>query len=115
MALPLGSMIYKHESQTNEDDDMNLQQIPVYKKMWADNMIHMNYINTTCIIYKTSDCEKDIWLIWFAHARQRFQANQQNLTIPAATDIRNESGVSIIYRYCSGKNLGGTEYIDLRI
>ena len=33
MALPLGSMIYKHDSEANEDEDMNLQKIPVYKKM----------------------------------------------------------------------------------
>ena len=33
MALPLGSMIYKHDSEANEDEDMNLQKIQVYKKM----------------------------------------------------------------------------------
>ena len=32
-ALPLGSMRYKHDSEDNEDEDMNLQKIPVYKKM----------------------------------------------------------------------------------
>ena len=33
MTLPLGSKIYKHDSEANEDEDMNLQEIPVYKKM----------------------------------------------------------------------------------
>ena len=33
MALPLGSMIYKQDSEANEDEDMNVQQIPVYMKM----------------------------------------------------------------------------------
>ena len=33
MALPLGSMIYKHNSEANEDDNMHLRKIPVYKKM----------------------------------------------------------------------------------
>ena len=33
MALPLGSMIYKHDSEANEDEDMKSQKIPVYKKM----------------------------------------------------------------------------------
>ena len=33
MALPLGSMINKHDSEANEDEDMNLQKIAVYKKM----------------------------------------------------------------------------------
>ena len=33
MALPLESMIYKHDSEANEDEDMNLQKVPVYKKM----------------------------------------------------------------------------------
>ena len=32
-ALPLGSMCYKHDSEDNEDEDTNLQKIPVYKKM----------------------------------------------------------------------------------
>ena len=32
-ALPLGSMISKHNSKANEDKDMNLQKIAVYKKM----------------------------------------------------------------------------------
>ena len=32
-ALPLGSMRYKHDSEDNEDEDMNLQKIAVYKKM----------------------------------------------------------------------------------
>ena len=32
-ALPLGSMRYKHDSEDNEDEDMNLQKIPVYKKV----------------------------------------------------------------------------------
>ena len=32
-ALPLGSMRYKHDSENNEDEDTNLQKIPVYKKM----------------------------------------------------------------------------------
>ena len=32
-ALPLGSMRYKHDSEDNEDEDTNLQKIPVYKKM----------------------------------------------------------------------------------
>ena len=32
-ALPLVSMISKHDSEANEDEDMNLQKIPVYKKM----------------------------------------------------------------------------------
>ena len=58
MALPLGSMIYKHDTHTNEDEDMNLQRIPLYKKMWADNMIHMNRNNSSCNIYKKSHCEK---------------------------------------------------------
>ena len=31
-ALPLGSMRYKHDSEDNEDEDTNLQKIPVYKK-----------------------------------------------------------------------------------
>ena len=31
--LPLGSMRYKHDSGDNEDEDTNLQKIPVYKKM----------------------------------------------------------------------------------
>ena len=29
MALPLVSMIYKHDSEANENDNMNLQKIPV--------------------------------------------------------------------------------------
>ena len=33
MTLPLGSMIYEHDSEANEDEDMNLQKIPIYKKM----------------------------------------------------------------------------------
>ena len=33
MALPSGSMIYKHDSKANEDEDMNFQKILVYKKM----------------------------------------------------------------------------------
>ena len=33
MALPLESRIYKHDTEANEDEDMNLQKIPVYKKM----------------------------------------------------------------------------------
>ena len=33
MALPLGSMVYKHDREANEDEDMKLQNIPVYKKM----------------------------------------------------------------------------------
>ena len=33
MALPLESMIYNQDSQANEDEDMNLQKVPVYKKM----------------------------------------------------------------------------------
>ena len=77
-------------------------------------MIHINHNNSSCIIYKKSDCEKSIWLIWFAQARRQFQSHHRNATISAATDTRNESGVSIIYRNCSGKNLGGAEYIDLR-
>ena len=32
-ALPLGSMRYRHDSEDNEDEDTNLQKIPVYKKM----------------------------------------------------------------------------------
>ena len=32
-ALPLGSMRYRHDSEDNEDEDMNWQKIPVYKKM----------------------------------------------------------------------------------
>ena len=32
-ALPLGSLRYKHDSEDNEDEDTNLQKIPVYKKM----------------------------------------------------------------------------------
>ena len=32
-ALPLGSMRYKHDSEDNEDEDTNLQKVPVYKKM----------------------------------------------------------------------------------
>ena len=31
----------------------------------------------------------------------------------AAADTRNESGMAILYRNCSDKNLGGAEYIDL--
>ena len=31
MALPLESMIYKHDSQANEDENMNLQKNPVKK------------------------------------------------------------------------------------
>ena len=33
MALSLGSMRYKHDTEDNEDEDMNLQKIPVYKKI----------------------------------------------------------------------------------
>ena len=33
MALPLGSMRYKHDGEDNENEDTNLQKIPVYKKM----------------------------------------------------------------------------------
>ena len=33
MALPLGSRIYQHDSEANEDEDMNLHKIPFYKKM----------------------------------------------------------------------------------
>ena len=33
MALPLGSMIYKHDNEANEDEEMNLKKILVYKKM----------------------------------------------------------------------------------
>ena len=33
MALPLKTMIYKHHSEANEDEDMNLQKIPVYTKI----------------------------------------------------------------------------------
>ena len=33
VALPLGSLIHKHDSEANEDEDMSLQKIPVYKKM----------------------------------------------------------------------------------
>ena len=57
MALPLGSMICKHDSEANEDEDMNLQKIPVSKKMWADNMIHMNQNNSSCINDKKSHCK----------------------------------------------------------
>ena len=32
-ALPSGSMRYKHDTEDNEDEDTNLQKIPVYKKM----------------------------------------------------------------------------------
>ena len=32
-ALPLWSMRYKHDSEDNEDEDMNLQKFQVYKKM----------------------------------------------------------------------------------
>ena len=33
MALPLGSMIYKHDSEAPDNEDMNLQKIQVYTKM----------------------------------------------------------------------------------
>ena len=33
VALPLESMVYKPDSEANEDEDMNLQKITVYKKM----------------------------------------------------------------------------------
>ena len=33
VALPLESMVYKHDSEASEDEDMNLQKIRVYKKM----------------------------------------------------------------------------------
>ena len=33
MALPLGSMMYKHESEANKDEGMYLQKVGVYKKM----------------------------------------------------------------------------------
>ena len=33
VALPLGSMMCKHGSEDNEDEDTNLQKIPVYKNM----------------------------------------------------------------------------------
>ena len=29
-------------------------------------MIHIDHNNSSYIIYKKSDCEKSIWLIWFA-------------------------------------------------
>ena len=32
-ALPLGSMRHKHDGDDNEDEDTNLQKVPVYKKM----------------------------------------------------------------------------------
>ena len=32
-ALPSRTMVYKHDSEGNEDEDRNLQEIPVYKKM----------------------------------------------------------------------------------
>ena len=32
-ALPLGSMISKHDSKANEDKDMNLQKNPLYNEM----------------------------------------------------------------------------------
>ena len=40
--------------------------------------------------------------------------NHWNATISAATDIRIESGVSIIYRNCLGKNLGAPQYVNLQ-
>ena len=42
------------------------------------------------------------------------QSNHQNAIISATTDTRNESGMSKIYSNCSGKVVGGAEYIDLR-
>ena len=33
MALSFGSMVYKHNSKANEDEDMHLQKVPVYKKV----------------------------------------------------------------------------------
>ena len=33
MALPLESMICKHDEEADEDENMNLQKISVYKKM----------------------------------------------------------------------------------
>ena len=33
VGLPLESMINKHDSKANEDEEMNLQKIQVYKEM----------------------------------------------------------------------------------
>ena len=57
-ASALGSMISKHDSKANEDKYMNLQKIPVYKKMWADNIVHITPNKYSCIVYKKCDCEK---------------------------------------------------------
>ena len=57
-ALPLGSMISKHNSEANEDKDMNLQKIPVYKKMKADYMVHIIPNKCSYVMYKKSECEK---------------------------------------------------------
>ena len=57
-ALPLVSMISRHDSKVNEDEDMNLQKILVYKNTWAGNMVHIILTESSCIIYKKSDCEK---------------------------------------------------------
>ena len=68
-------------------------------------MIHIITEYSSCIIYKKSDCEKYLADLICARA-PAIPLNHQDATISAATDTRNVSGVSIIYRNCSGKNLG---------
>ena len=106
-------MIYKHDSEANEDEDMNLQRIPVYKKMRADNMVHINHNSSSCIIYKKSDCEKHLANLVCARAPATpIKSSERDHLSRNGHD--DGSGMSIIYRNCSGKNLAGPEYIDLR-
>ena len=74
-------------------------------------MIHMNHNSFSCITSEKSDCERI-----FGQFRLRTRAGDSNQIIGTrpSMDTRNETGVSILYRNCSGKIFGGAEYIDLR-
>ena len=76
-------------------------------------MIHIIPDNSSCIIYKKSDCEKYLADLICARV-PAIPTNHRNATISAATDIRIEFGVSIIYRNCSGRNLGVPQYVNVQ-
>ena len=76
-------------------------------------MIHIIPEYSSCIISKKSDCEKYL-ADWICARAPAIPPNHWNATISAATDTRIESGVSKIYRNCSGQNLGRLPYVNVR-
>ena len=76
-------------------------------------MIHIIPEYSSCIIYKNPIVKKYLANSICARA-PAIPPNHWNATISAGTDTRMESGVSIIYRNCSGKNLGRLPYVNVR-